>query len=128
MTDTNTVTDVETILDTYLATWNEADRERRARLVERAWAPDGRYVDPLQEAHGHPALSTMVDAVQERFPGHVFRRRSGVDVHHDQLRFAWDLAGPDGSVVVTGLDVGQLAADGRLRQITGFFGDLPEGP
>jgi hypothetical protein len=26
---------------------------------------------------------------------------------------------------LTGLDVGELAPDGRLRKITGFFGELP---
>jgi hypothetical protein len=28
-------------------------------------------------------------------------------------------------VVVGGLDVGALAPDGRLRRITGFFGEVP---
>jgi hypothetical protein len=50
---------------------------------------------------------------------------SGVDVHHDQLRFAWELAAPNGTILVAGLDVGVIADDGRLQQITGFFGDLP---
>jgi hypothetical protein len=27
--------------------------------------------------------------------------------------------------VVAGIDVGELAPDGRLRSITGFFGELP---
>ncbi len=119
------VTTVTTTVDTYLAMWNETDRQQRARLIERAWTADGRYVDPLQEAEGHGALSEMVDAIQARFPGHRFRRQSGVDVHHDQLRFAWDLTAPDGTAVVAGLDLGELATDGRLRRITGFFGDLP---
>jgi len=63
--------------------------------------------------------------VQAKFPGHRFRRRSGVDTHHDQLRFAWDLVNPEGTVVVAGLDIGALASDGRLRRITGFFGEVP---
>jgi hypothetical protein len=126
MTDTDTTTtDTVTTIDTYLAMWNETDRATRAALIERSWAGDGRYVDPLQEAEGHQAMSEMVDAIQARFPDHRFRRRSGVDTHHDQVRFAWDLAGPDGTVVVAGLDLGELAGDGRLRRITGFFGDLP---
>ena len=124
MTNTDT-TDITTVVDTYLAMWNEPELGDRALLIERAWTADGRYVDPLQEATGHAAMSEMVDAIQERFPGHTFRRQSGVDAHHDQVRFAWDLAGPDGTVVVTGLDLGELAPDGRLRRITGFFGDLP---
>jgi hypothetical protein len=35
-----------------------------------------------------------------------------------------ELVGPDGTVAVAGVDVGELADDGRLRRITGFFGDL----
>jgi len=70
----------------------------------------------MLEARGHAALGEMVAGVQAKFPGHRFRRRSGVDTHHDQLRFAWDLVTPDGAVVVT---------DGRLERITGFFGEAP---
>jgi hypothetical protein len=117
--------DVTTIVDTYLATWNETDPKRRAQLIERAWAGDGRYADPMLEARGHAALGEMVAGVQSKFPGHRFRRRSGVDTHHDQLRFALDLVAPDGAVVVAGIDIGILTADGRLERITGFFGEAP---
>jgi hypothetical protein len=79
----------------------------------------------MLEAEGHATLAAMVGGVQAKFPGHRFRRRSGVDTHHDQLRFAWDLVSPDGSVVVAGIDVGALAADGRLQRIAGFFGEAP---
>src|SRR4051794_32450665 len=104
--------------------WNEEDATRRAEHIERAWAHDGRYVDPLLEAEGHEALSAMVANVHASYPGHRFRRLSGIDAHHDTLRFAWDLAAPDGSTTVAGIDVASLAPDGRLRTITGFFGDL----
>jgi hypothetical protein len=67
----------------------------------------------------------MVAGVHAQFPGYRFRRLSGVDTHHEQVRFAWELANDDGEVAVAGIDVGELAQDGRLRQITGFFGDLP---
>ena len=79
----------------------------------------------MLEAEGHAALGEMVAAVQARFPGHRFHRTSGVDVHHDQLRFAWELRGPDGAVAAAGIDVGGLASDGRLARITGFFGEVP---
>src|SRR5882762_1300042 len=85
----------------------------------------GHYVDPMLEAEGHAGLSEMVTGVQARFPGHRFRRVSGIDTHHDQVRFAWELVAPDGAVVVGGIDIGALAADGRLRHIAGFFGAPP---
>lgn len=117
--------DVTTTVDAYLAMWNEEDPSRRAELIEKAWRTDGSYVDPLLEADGHAALGAMVAAVQSQYPGHRFRRTSGVDAHHDQVRFGWELAGPDGAVTVAGVDVGTVASDGRLLSITGFFGELP---
>jgi hypothetical protein len=124
-TMTGTTTDTTTVADTYLSMWNEPDADRRAELIRTAWADGGRYVDPLQEATGHGELSAMVDAIQAQFPGQRFTRTTAVDAHHDQLRFGWQLAAPDGTVTVAGSDVGTLAADGRLASITGFFGDLP---
>jgi hypothetical protein len=120
------MSDIVTTVDDYLAMWNEADPERRASHIERAWAREGRYVDPLLEAQGATALGEMVAGVHAQYPGHRFRRTSGIDAHHDQLRFAWELVGPDGDVTAAGIDVGTLAPDGRLQRIAGFFGPLPD--
>ena len=124
-TDTSATAGVTRTTDTYIDAWNELDGGRRARLVESAWAADGHYLDPMLEAAGHAAISDMAAAVHAQYPGHRFRRVSGVDVHHDRVRFAWELVGPDGAPVVGGIDIGELAPDGRLQRITGFFGDLP---
>jgi len=62
--------------------------------------------------------------MHEHYAGHCFRRASEVDEHHGQLRFAWQLVGPDGAVALTGLDVGEMGPDGRLLRMTGFFGEL----
>jgi hypothetical protein len=67
----------------------------------------------------------MVAGVQVQFPGHAFRRRSGVDAHHGHLRCARDLVMPEGAPVVAGLDVASQAPDGRLCQIAGLFGEVP---
>jgi hypothetical protein len=119
-----TTTDPTTLIDTYIAMWNEPDADARLALIDRAWTDDAAYLDPLLSAGGKPGLSDMVATVHDHYPGHAFRRRSEVDLHHDRVRFAWDLVAPDGSVFVAGIDVGELADDGRLRRITGFFGDL----
>jgi hypothetical protein len=119
------MSDVTTIVDTYLDMWNENDAAKRAELITTAWATDAHYVDPMLEADGHDALSAMVEGVHAQFPGHTFRRLSGVDAHHDRVRFAWDLVAPDGTVTVAGIDVGVIDAAGKLQSITGFFGDPP---
>jgi hypothetical protein len=63
--------------------------------------------------------------VCEHYAGQKFRRVSGVDVHHDRFRYRWELVAPDGTVTVAGIDIGDLAPDGRLRTVTAFFGELP---
>jgi hypothetical protein len=128
MSETNEVPatgDLAATVDTYLRAWTEPDSDRRAALIESVWRPDGRLVDPPLAAEGRAGISDLAAALQGQFPGHTFRRASGVDAHHDQLRFAWELVGPDGAVALTGLDVGEIAPDGRLVRITGFFGDVP---
>jgi hypothetical protein len=121
----HTVSDVQATIDTYLEMLNETDAGRRAALVERVWTPDARWVDPPLESEGHAGIGEMVAGIHTHFPDHGFRRVSGVDTHHDRLRFAWELVAPDGTVVIAGTDVGELAPDGRLRRVTGFFGELP---
>jgi len=118
-------TDITATVDAYLSAWNERDPQRRAELIERVWSAQGRLIDPPLEAEGHAAISGMAGAMHEHYAGHGFRRASDVDAHHDQLRFAWELVGPDGTVALNGLDVGELAPDGRLLRVTGFFGELP---
>jgi hypothetical protein len=119
------MTDITTIVDTNLAALTEVDRAKRAELIARAWAEDGSLTDPPLAGEGHAGLSDFADAVCQHYAGHVFRRISGVDVHHDRFRYAWELVAPDGAVTIAGIDVGDIAPDGRLRTVTGFFGDLP---
>lgn len=120
-----TATAVAAAVDAYLSAYGEPDRARRDALIRRAWAEDGRLIDPPLVGEGHRGISLMAEAVQAQFAGHGFRRVSGIDVHHGHLRFAWELVGPDGQVALAGMDAGELAGDGRLRRVTGFFGELP---
>ena len=111
-------------VDTYLAAWNETDPAARARLVEEAWTPDATYLDPMLEAQGHAGIAEMAGTIQAAYPGHVFRRTTQVDGHHDLVRFGWELVAPDGTLTVAGIDVAELAEDGRLQHVRAFFGDL----
>jgi hypothetical protein len=123
MTDTATETNTEitTVVDAYVASWNEADPAKRTALVQQAWAPEARYIDPLLDLTGHEALATFKDLLDQHYPGHRINRTSDVDTHHGYLRFSWEMVGPDGTAAVTGIDVGMLAEDGRLQGIAGFF-------
>ena len=120
-----TTPDLTTTVDTHLTAYTEPDPARRAELIERAWTPGGVLLDPPLTGEGHAGISAAADALQTQFAGHTFRRVSGVDEHHGHLRYAWELVTPDGAVALSGLDVGEVAEDGRLLRLTGFFGDPP---
>jgi len=121
-----TATDHTDLADRCLAIWNETDEARRRDLIARTWTEDALYLDPSQRGEGHAGIDAMVRAVQARFPGLRFRRTGPVDGFQDRLRVAWEF-GPEGggAPVLTGLDVGILAEDGRLRAVTGFFDPAP---
>lgn len=126
MTDTTTTQDTDTLVDGYFAMWQTTDPAERAELVAKAFSDDGRHVDQHADATGHAELAEMIAGVHAAFPGFQMARTSGIDRFGDQLRFSWDLKGADGSPIVAGIDVAEVAPDGRLRRVTGFWGDLPE--
>jgi hypothetical protein len=112
------------LIDRYIAMWNETDARRRRDLIAKTWSEDASYLDPLMQGEGHAGIDAMVKGVQERFPGHRFRRTSEVDAHHDRVRFSWELGADGGAIVVSGIDFGTTAGD-RLRTITGFLDQTP---
>ena len=117
----NSLTD---LIDRYIAAWNETDNNRRRDLIARTWTEGASYVDPMLQAEGHDGIDTMIAGVQERFPGHRFRRTSEVESHHDRVRFTWELAPEAGDPVVCGTDFGIVTTDNRLRSVTGFFDQM----
>ena len=119
------MSDLAILIDAYLAAYTDADATRRAAVVQRIWAADGRLIDPPLAASGHAQISHQAEQLLAQFPGHRFVRSSGIDSHHGMARYAWQLVGPAGAVVLEGTDIAQIDPEGRLAQVTGFFGPLP---
>ncbi len=117
---------IETSIETYFAIWNEPDADKRTELGRTVWTDGARYVDPLSDVAGADGFSAMVGNVQEQFPGHALRLASGLDAHHDQVRFAWEMVTADGNVTIAGLDVAEVDGSGKLRSVAGFFGVAPD--
>lgn len=119
------MTDVRTLVEQYIAVWNETDPAARRALIDEVWSADGRYIDPLVEVAGREQLDAVVAAAQAQFAGMRFRLGDTVEGHHDQARFTWEL-GPDGTeAIVVGFDVAQWDADGRLALVLGFLDKVP---
>lgn len=118
----------EQVLLAYVASWNEADEGKRRTLLETSWAENGIYTDPTARVLGREALVQHLGRLIEQFADHRVLLTSGVDEHHGQLQFTWARVGPDGRNIRNGIDFGELAADGRLVRVTGFFGSPPPTP
>ena len=117
--------DFEAIAASYLDAWNERDPAARAAAIEKVWAQDARYTDPLADVQGRAAIEATVAAAQQRFPGFVFRLAGSVDGHHDQCRFSWELGPAGGEAPVAGSDVAVIGEDGTLQAVLGFLDRVP---
>jgi hypothetical protein len=109
----------------YIDAWNETDATARRSAVDKLYADDARYVDPMAVAEGRDAITSMIGAVHEQFPDFSFRLAGPVDGHHNQARFGWEL-GPAGSQApVVGFDVAVTDDAGRIRTVLGFLDKVP---
>jgi hypothetical protein len=84
------------------------------------------YLDAHRDGAGNAAIDAMVVAVQERFAGYRFRFSSGIEAHHDRVRFSWSAGGTETApLFFGGTDFAVLAEDGRFRAVTGFTDAAP---
>jgi hypothetical protein len=113
--------DANTVVDNYIASWNERDPDARLALVTATFADDAEYVDPLMSGRGIEAIDAMIAAAQQQLPGHHFTLANGPDAHNSHIRFSWTLAPAGEEAVAGGTDFAQLGADGRIQSVTGFL-------
>ena len=113
------------VVVSYCGAWNAVDRAERDRLLAEVWAPDGVYTDSNPTlAVGRAVLGDTIAALQKRYPGARFRC-SAPQMHHGFMRTTWIFLRPDKTEVARGEDFFELATDGRIRRVTGFFGEAP---
>jgi hypothetical protein len=113
------------VVNQYMAAWNTADAGIRNGLLSECWSERGNYIDPTVVLVGRDALAMHIAQVQSRRSGARLEFMSGVDVHHNVVRFLWRLVRADGAAGETSLDFGEIGSDMKLTRIVGFFGDAP---
>ncbi|MGA5300543.1 nuclear transport factor 2 family protein [Nucisporomicrobium flavum] len=119
------MSDFDTVVERYLAAWNETDPAVRSATIADVFAEDVRYVDPVAAVRGREELHALIGAAQQQFPGLVFTPGGLADAHHDQGRFTWHLGPAGAEPVVVGFDVVERDADGRIRTVLGFIDRAP---
>ena len=118
----------------YIEAWSTSDDMKRRELLDRSLADDATYTDPMYEVRGKEEIANLIgrslsgEAYDEVGAGARIPISSGVDQHHEMLRFSWVLIGPQKELLLEGMDFVELAGDGRLKRINGFFGPFPPIP
>lgn len=116
---------VRALVTQYLDAWNEPDVGKREAMLAQCWGDGAVYVDPTVELSGAAALNAHIAKVQAARPGASLEFMSGIDVHHNVVRFLWRLVRADGTHGDSSIDFGEVGPDGRLVKIVGFFGAAP---
>jgi hypothetical protein len=120
------MSNVNEVVVRYLAVWNEREPKKRRELVAKTWTDDGTYVDAARDGSGHDGLDAMIATAQGHFPGYRLNLVSGIEVHHDYLRFSWAAGGTaDAPLFIKGTDFVVLAGDGRIKSVVGFTDAAP---
>lgn len=115
----------EVAVNDYCAAWSVTGRGDRDRMLGKVWAANGVYSDPEPTyAIGVKGLSDAIGEFQRHYPGAHFRC-SQPQKHHRFMRVTWVLLRSDGTQVTHGVDFYDMAQDGRIQRIVGFFGDPP---
>jgi hypothetical protein len=116
------------LVERYVAVWNEPDPERRRRSIAELWPEDGAHFTPSLEVRGHAAHETRVAGAYEKWVkarGFIFRSANNADGHHDTVRFNWEMVpAAGGKPAAVGFDFLVLGADGRIRFDYQFL-DIP---
>jgi hypothetical protein len=120
------MTEATTIVDRYIAIWNETDAAARRALIAQTFTDDADFTDPLVEVKGADAIDSTIAGIQSQFNGLTFRLSGAVDAHHNIARFTWELT-PDANAeaLAIGFDVAEFADDGRVKAIYGFLDKVP---
>lgn len=113
-------------LEHMMDAWNERDPARVRLHLDEALSPDVVFIDPSIVTRGIDEFEANVHEVHGRLPGAEYRRTSGIDHHHDVVRYAWEIR-RDSALVLPGFDVTEFDEEGRVLRVLGFFGPLPEG-
>lgn len=117
----------EDVVGRYLRFWNaDSDGERR-RLAAETFTDDVEYSAPIGVLTGPDALTDTGRQFIEHFGTITFRARETPEGHHDRARLRWEIRLGDDRTFATGTDVITIAGDGRVRSVTAFLDQAPEG-
>lgn len=109
-------------VDAFLRAWGDPDPGARRVLLESCVTPDVAFRDAFSATNGLDDLLANLEAVQIHMPGMTLVRDGDVRQTHGTAIAGWTAQGPDGSPQGRGTNVYELAPDGRIARVAGFWG------
>ena len=115
-----------TVVDRFIAIWNESDPGRRRELVDQTFTEEATFTDPLMLAAGHANLDQMFAGAQAQVPGAQVSLLGEPEHHHGWTRFAWKMVMDESDdSLIEGTVIARIGADGRFEQLIGFLDKVP---
>jgi len=111
-----------TAVDAFLAAWTEKDEGRRRAALAAVATDDVTFADAFSCTAGIDDLVAHLSAAQMHMPGVVLSRAGDVRQCQGTAVVDWVAQGPDGAARGKGTNVFELAPDGRVRRVVGFWG------
>jgi uncharacterized protein YndB with AHSA1/START domain len=112
---------VESAIDRFLAVWSEADPAVRQSELEAVAMPSLAFRDAFSATDGIADLGAHVAAAQMFMPGVRLERRGGVRQCQGTAIADWVALAADGGERRRGCNVFDLAPDGRIARVVGFW-------
>jgi hypothetical protein len=128
--------DPTSLVERYVALWNEPDPDARGRMIRALWAPAGEHVldppadhrqtaqaigfeAPTLEIRGYSAIETRAARAFDEFVAsgeYVFRARPNAARLRNVVKFKWEMISTaTGDIAGVGLDVFVLDDRGRIE-------------
>ena len=110
------MTDIDTTIEKWVASWNDPDSAARRRVIAEIWAADGVYRNARTEFTGQTGIEDAVTQAYDAFSanGFVFRVAS-VDTNHEAVRYRWEMVPAEGGDPDSiGTHVAIVGTDGRF--------------
>jgi len=111
-----------TLADRFFACWGVTDAGTRRAALAAVAAEALAFRDPYSCTSGIDDLNAHIAASQRFMPGVVLERRGDPRQCQGMALVDWTVRGQDGQERAKGTSAFELAPDGRIARVTGFWG------
>jgi uncharacterized protein YndB with AHSA1/START domain len=110
------------VVDRYFAAWTETDPVRRRELLAAAVTDDVSFRDPYGVVDGVDELALHIAGIQHHMAGVRPVREGDPSACQGSALVRWTARGDGDRLFGSGTNALDLAPDGRIRRVVGFWG------